>query len=365
MKGLKRERMVEPDPRAEALSRPAEPEPGPADAGRRAFLGKAGLVGGALLAAPLLSRPAFAAKKDSHKIRDIERGKLGTTITMELEMAPFPHRSSPYRDATVIVFVPHHFRVRSDYRVDTLVHFHGYRDTARDAMLRHQLREQFEASKQNAIAIFPQGPVRADDMDGGKLDEEGGLLGLLTEVRQTLQTPSLQAKMGRAGIPTRARIGKCILSAHSGGFRVVSYCIEKGGFNVNEVYLFDALYGRTGTFRDWVADTWFRKAPDAERHKLISFYSGDAPTAENKRLMYFFDKQGIEYVSEEIEGSELSKRDITKARAVFIKTSSAHDRVLFRTNALRDCLYASCFSRFLKTDWFKDPNAPRISPGKR
>lgn len=325
-----------------------------------------GLLGfaGAALVAPALSRMASArssAPKDK-KIRDIDKGRLGTTITMELESAPFPHKNSSYKDSTVIVFVPNHFRVRSDYRIDVLIHFHGYRDTARDAMLRHQMREQFEASKQNAIVIFPQGPVNSDDMDGGKLDEAGGLLSLLTEVRLTLQTSSLQASMGRAGIPNRARIGKCLLSAHSGGFRVLSYCLERGGYDVNEVFLFDALYGRTGTFRDWVAETYPRSGPMSERHKLISFYSGPAPSAENRRLMYFFDKQKIEYVSEEIEGTELSKRDITKARAVFIKTSSTHDRVLFRTNALRDCLYASCLSRFVKTDWFKDTSAPRISP---
>ena len=336
------------------------------DPSRRRFLLTAagGLaLGAAALGSVTRSARAAAPVKPS-KIRDVEVTKLGTTITMDLESAPFPAKGSSYKDPTVIVFVPRYFRVHSDMRVDTLVHFHGYRDTAEEAMKRHQLREQLVASKQNAILVFPQGPVRSEDMSGGKLDEPGGLVNLLTEVRETLQSRRLQVRLEHSGIPNRARIGKCILSAHSGGFRVMSYCLEVGGFNVNEVYLFDALYGRTDIFRDWLQATYAKQAPDAERHKVISFYAGDGPTTENRRLMWFLDKAGIGYVHEQTEGTELSRREITKSRAVFVKTSSGHDQVLFRTNALRDCLYASCLTRTLKSDWFKDPDAPRIGPPK-
>ncbi|MFO0750747.1 MAG: hypothetical protein U1F43_34520 [Myxococcota bacterium] len=326
---------------------------------RRFLLTSAGLVlaGAAGLALP---RRALAATPAKSKIRDISVGPKGTTITMDLETAPFPCHGSPYKDPTVIAFVPKYFRVSSDERIDVIVHFHGYRDTAEDAMKRHQLREQLFASKQNAIIVFPQGPVRAEDMAGGKLDAQDGLVNFLTELRETLQTPKLQARMERSGIPSRARVGKVILSCHSGGFRVVSYCIEVGGFNVNEVYLFDALYGRTGTFRDWVVATYKNGGTDAERHKLVSFYSGEAPTIENKRLMWFFDQAGVAYGQEQVEGTELSKRAITKSRAIFIRTQADHDRVLWTTNALRDCLYASCLERHLKSDWFKDPGQTRL-----
>ncbi|MBL8787478.1 MAG: hypothetical protein JNJ59_21420 [Deltaproteobacteria bacterium] len=310
----------------------------------------------------LASGARAAAPGAKQKIRDVEVTKRGVTVVMDLETAPFPHKSAGYKDPTVIAYIPAHFRVKKDMRIDTVVHFHGYRDTALEAMKRHQLREQLYDSKQNAIMVFPQGPVKSEDMAGGKLDEQDGLVNLLTEVRETLQSPSLQGRLDKSGIPGKARIGKCMLSAHSGGFRVVSYCLEHGGFNVNEVYLFDALYGRTDIFRDWITATYEKQAPMAERHKLVSFYSGVQPTTENKRLMWFLDKAKVEYMHEQIEGSELSKRDITKARAVFIRTQSAHDRVLFSTNAMRDCLYASCLERMLKSDWFKDADAPRIGP---
>lgn len=325
---------------------------------RRGFLGAAaGLVAGAGLVA--VTSPRVRAAAPPSKIRDVQVGPKGTTITMDLETAPFPHRLHRYKDPTVIAFVPKYFRVTKEMRIDLIVHFHGYRDTAEDAMKRHQLREQLFESKQNAIIVFPQGPVRAEDMAGGKLDDKDGLLNFLTEVRETLQSPKLQGRLDKSGIPSRARVGKCILSCHSGGFRVVSYCIEHGGFNVNEVYLFDALYGRTGEFRDWVKATYDNGGTEAERHKLVSFYSGDTPTIENKRLMWFFDQDKISYVHEMIEGTEITKREITKSRAVFIRTQTEHDRVLWRSNALRDCLYASCLERHLKSDWFKDPSATR------
>lgn len=183
------------------------------------------------------------------------------------------------------------------------------------------------------------------------------MLNLLSEVREVLQVPSLQARLDKSGIPSQARVGKSVLSCHSGGFRVASFCLERGGWNVNEVYLFDALYGRTGVFRDWVKETYHRKTM-SERHKLVSYYADAGPMLESKRLMGFFDRDGISYVHERMEGAELSKRDITKARAVFIATQTHHDRVMYSTKALRDCLFASCLTRHVRADWFKDQDKP-------
>jgi hypothetical protein len=347
-------------------------EPAPPGLSRRALLGAALAGLGALVVGPAVANaaPAKKAKQDPRalKVRDIETQKgLGYTLTLELAHAPFPHKSARYKDATVIVFVPHYYRIRAGLKVDALVHFHGYRDTAREAMLRHQMREQLVASGQNAIAIFPQGPVRAEDMSGGKLDEPGGLLALLTEVREVLQLPSLQTKLGRAAIPARARMGRCILSAHSGGFKVVASCLEVGAWNVNEVYLFDALYGKSDVFRDWLAATWRKRGAETERHKLVSFFSGETPIIENRRLMGMLEKGGMKYVSDQLDGAEMTKRDLTKARAVFIRTASSHDRVLFRTQALRDCLYASCLERYVKSNWHDEPDDTRFgdAPGGR
>lgn len=336
---------------------PSEPTLPRRQALRRLAAGSA-LALGIGAAAPALAKPSSkkGAKKRS-KIRDIYKGKRGTTIWMDLESAPFPHKSAKYTDPTVIVFVPHHFRVHRDMKADTLMHFHGHRDTAERAMKRHHLREQLAESKQNAILIMPQGPVRAEDSNGGKLDEDRGMLNLLTEVRKTLQKPRISAALGPAALPGGARIGKLLLSAHSGGYRVLANCLERGGFNVNEVYLFDSLYARVSTFRDWVAAA--REHDDLEnRHKLISYYSGEELTRNNLSLMRHLERLEIGYLHETKEGT-LSRKDITKARCVFIKTAVEHQDTLYRYNQLRDCLFASCLTRYLKSDWFENKKDPR------
>lgn len=303
--------------------------------------------------------PALPSRaREKSKIRDIYVGRRGTTIWMDLESAPFPTKGSRWTDPTVIVFVPHYFRIRADYKIDVVMHLHGYRDTADAAMKRHQLREQLFDSKQNAIIVFPQGPVNAESMDYGKLDQPRGLLALLTELRKTLQTPRVQAKLGPAGIPNRARIGTLVMSAHSGGFKGVSNCLAHGGWDVSEVYLFDALYGQTGIFRDWLVETWKKSIPEGDRHKLVSYF-GDEPTiVESRRLMRELERLKIPYVLEQKEG-EMTRRQMTKSRAVFIQRSTSHQGVLWRTNALRDCLYASGLRRYVDSKWFEHAENPR------
>lgn len=323
---------------------------------RRAFLG-AGLATAAA-ATTGLALPGRAQAAGGSKLRDVHNGRRGKTFYLDLDSAPFPDGRSRYKDPTVIVFVPDYFRVHDDMRVDTIVHFHGYRDTADAAMKRHQLREQLYDSKQNAIIVFPQGPVNANDPNFGKLDRPNGYLDFLTELRKTLQTPAIQAKLGASGIPNRARIGKTVLSAHSGGFLAVANCVEHGGYNVNEVYLFDALYGRAEVFRDWIAATYFQKIPSLEKRKIVSYYA-DAPTiAESKRLMRMFDKLGVAYAHEEHEGT-ISRRTLSQSRAIFIKTDVSHQGVTYRNNALRDCLYASGLKRYLRSEWFENAGEPR------
>jgi hypothetical protein len=300
--------------------------------------------------------------KRARKIRDIEKTtvngrRIGTTIWMDLESAPFPHAKSKHSDPTVIVFVPRGFGIHKNMKVDTWLHFHGHRDTAERAMKRHQLREQLYESKQNAILIIPQGPVRSESSDGGKLDEKRGLVRLLTEVRTTLQSTRLQVALGPSGIHRRARIGRLILSAHSGGFKVLANCLKVGRFNVNEVWLFDALYGKVAEFRDWISSAAHHRKPE-HRHKFINYYSGPTLTKNTKRLLKDLKRLRIEVAHESHEG-ELSRKELASSRVVFIRSKTSHQGMVFKNNAVRDCLFASCFKRYRKSRWFKNQEGPR------
>src|SRR6185369_6756988 len=109
---------------------------------------------------------------------------------------PFPAPGSWHRDSTVRVFIPRHYRPRSDDTVSFVVHFHGHNTTAERAMTAHQLREQLFDSKQNAILVVPQLAVMAPDSSAGKLEAPGAFGRLLADVLRTLEGREIRTVLG-------------------------------------------------------------------------------------------------------------------------------------------------------------------------
>lgn len=329
---------------------------------RRAFLG---LLAGAFALSATAPSVAFAAtpvvRGASHapktpgeaaatteKLVHVERGTLGVTLTFALANAPFPMAGTPYEDRSVVVFVPAHYRLPKHGRVDALVHFHGHNNTAQGAIEEHALREQFTESKQNAILIAPQGPVRAADSSGGKLERAGGLRRMLVELNHELTKSSLKAVLGASATSGTKRFGTLCISAHSGGYRVTAACLMQGGVEVTEVYLFDALYGGGPSFRAWL------NGPGGKRQgrKLISMYATPPVRANNFTLMAELRSDGIAVLHEEHPG-DLTRKQLTDGRAIFIASPLDHGSVAYRHNNLRDCLYASQLHRNETSDWFE------------
>ena len=56
---------------------------------------------------------------------------------------------------------------------------------------------------------------------------------------------------------------------------------------------------------------------------------------------------------------QLSRRDLSHAEAVFVRTELSHSSVTWETNALRDALYASMLPRHLGSTWFASGDAAR------
>jgi hypothetical protein len=290
------------------------------------------------------------------KVKKIVRSRLGTTFYLHLDNAPFPARGAPYRDPTVVVFVPRYFRIDRDRRLDILLHFHGHRATAAGAIKRFMLDKQLYDSRQNAILVAPQGPVRANDSNGGKLDKPKGLVRFLGELRRTLQRRKVRYAL-KGAIPSGyLRVGKLVISAHSGGYRVTARCLEHGGFPVSEVYLFDALYAERKAFAKWLLAT--RSGPTRRRHKLVSYMQDGPVVRENLALIRQLEKERFKVHFEKKEGT-LSRRALSHARAIFIRTRTTHSGLQWRNNALRDCLFASTLRRYLRADWYKKSKGPR------
>jgi hypothetical protein len=148
------------------------------------------------------------------------------------------------------------------------------------------------------------------------------------------------------------------LSAHSGGYHAAACSLRHGGVDVSETYLFDALYAESEVFRDWVLAR--RGDPVTSRHKLVSYFTVGAQTEPlNNGLRAALERSGVR-VSEELREGQLSRRDLSHASAVFVRTEVAHSSVTWETNALRDVLYASMLPRHLGSTWFASPDGGRL-----
>jgi hypothetical protein len=317
---------------------------------RRRFLTLAGA-----LAAGALARTARADFLSS-RLRTIARDSRGTTLILALDHAPFPCGGSAYRDDSVLVFVPGHYRYREEEGVAALVHFHGHNTTAERATAAHELREQLADSRQNAVLVVPQLAVMAADSSCGKLDAPGGLARLLDEVVATAAREGRET-LGESCFPPNAQVGTVCVSAHSGGYHAAAACLRGGGVDVRETYLFDALYAELDTFRDWVISR--RGEPLHSRHKLVDYFVEGTTTDGNSRLLRAeLDRAGVLCVEEKQEG-ELSRHDLSHGEAVLVRTGLFHSQVTWETNALRDCLYASALPRHLSSDWFARKHGAR------
>ncbi|MEO8900661.1 MAG: hypothetical protein ABI488_03395 [Polyangiaceae bacterium] len=312
----------------------------------------------ALAQAPLLSAVAFAqgGRADAQaRLKSQVRDALGTTLVLGLPQAPFAGEG--YGDDTVIVFVPAKYRFRANEGVSALVHFHGHNSSAERALAAHALREQLVDSRQNAILVVPQLALFAADSSCGKLATPGGFARLLGGAVATAARLG-KATLGDARFPERPRHGRICVSAHSGGYHAAACSLLHGKVSVSETYLFDALYGESEVFRDWVIER--RDEPAASRHKLVSYFtSGSTTEVQNNGLREALERSGV-LVSEELREGTLSRRDLSHASAVFIRTEVAHSAVTWETNALRDVLCASMLPRHLESNWFESAHGARL-----
>ena len=314
------------------------------------------LLAAALSVAPLLagSRPARA--QATPRLRSLSRDSLGTTLWLALDHAPFPAPGSAYRDDTVIVFVPAHYRFRDDEGIATLVHFHGHNTTAGHALAGHELREQLSDSKQNALLVVPQLATNAADSSCGKLESPNALARFLGEAIATASREG-RLTLGDTAFPADASLGTVCVSAHSGGYHAAACCLRTGGVDVRETYLFDALYADVDVFRDWAVAR--RGEPLNRRHKLVSYFTeGGTTEATNATLRSQLDRAGV-FVAQELTEGELSRHDLSHAEAVFVRTGLWHSAVAWESNALRDVLYASALPRHMPSSWFARKNGAR------
>jgi len=77
---------------------------------------------------------------------------------------------------------------------------------------------------------------------------------------------------------TVADVGTLIVTSHSGGYQAAAGIASKGGIPVDEIDLFDSLYGNTTDF-----DTWAKAVTGQKR--FTDFYTQGGGTLANSQAM--------------------------------------------------------------------------------
>ena len=260
----------------------------------------------------LMLRP-FHNASYPHKSR--EHGFKTKTITYPAD----PH----YTDSTVGILIPAGYMAGET--VDYIVHFHGHNNHVSKVISQYKLAEQLAESKVNAILIVPQGPMDAADSGGGKLElDKGGFEKLMNEVTEYLQAE---------GKIHTARIGRIVLTSHSGGYKVTAAILDHGGLadRITDVLLLDSSYGSL----EWYA-AWAAASP---KHRLVSLFTTHLAKA-NEELIGLLDKAKVKH--EMLSESTLTDAQLAHRGPTFMPTQIPHDQVpveyfgrLVRTSELK------------------------------
>lgn len=262
---------------------------------------------------------------------------LGEMFVPQFSSAPFPHPNrmnghvyddktysaqEHYSDSSVAIFIPKGFKPAE--KIDFVVYFHGWNNNIDSACAQFDLIEQFCESNKNAIFVFPEGPKNSPDSYGGRLEEKDGLKNLIGDVLEFL--------MKKQKIES-TRVGNIFLAGHSGAYRVISFCLMRGGLtpNISDVFLFDALYGQTEKFVHWIENY---------NGRFINIYTDNGGTKnETENLMEDLDAWEIPYFK--IEESLLKIDNLKSNRLIFIHTDLTHNEVIAVRKQFRDYLKTS------------------------
>ena len=212
-------------------------------------------------------------------------------------------------DSSVLLVVPK--GLHAGKTVDLVIWFHGWHNSIDTALRFYGLARQLAASGRNAVLVLPEAAKNAADSYGGKMRQEGMFKLLVANVLEELKR--------KGAVPSGAAAGHIVLAGHSGAYSVMADILEHGGLAVDEVFLFDALYGRLETFVRW--------AEEGSHHFVHWFTNtGYGPDKMSDTMMLRLRQDKIPYgLSEE---ASVDDGVIKNNRILFVHSPREHNVII-------------------------------------
>jgi hypothetical protein len=219
--------------------------------------------------------------------------------------------ATSYSDSSVLIYVPKQFSATG--KINLVFWFHGWGNSIDSAVKQYQLLEQFDASGRNAVFVFPEGPKNAPDSYGGKLEQPQVFQNLVKEVAEKLS----DYKMGKAKHGFQLSDYTITLAGHSGAYRVISKIINKTP--VEEVILFDAMYGGNDAYLEWLS---------VPEHRFINIYTKNGGTFDNSHFIMdkLTDSLHLPMLSADEEA--VNEKVLRTNNKIFIYSSQGHNEVI-------------------------------------
>jgi hypothetical protein len=285
----------------------------------------------------LFSLRAFSERAENiHPYFGLEKSHTpyGTEYIVRLPSAPFPHADRAeghrneegyfpfnphYNNSSVAIFVPEGFSRSGP--TDLVFFFHGWYSTAEKAARAFSLYRQFAESGVNAVLVIPETVRNAPDSFGGKLEDSGGFRRLVDDLLSVLVSGS---------VIDSAEPGNFVLAGHSGGYRIITQILARGGYEtrIKEVYIFDGLFAGLNRIQDWVIKT---------NGRFASVYLKSGETAENTgKLITDLRRNGL---SVTVAPDDPSRDFVTlSSQAVFLYSGTNHYEVVYGADEFRRLL---------------------------
>jgi len=219
-------------------------------------------------------------------------------------------RAGHYDDSSVLLVIPDGLNVGKS--VDLVFWFHGWHNNIDTAVRFYGLADQLAESGRNAVLVLPEAAKNAADSYGGKMRQDGMFKLLVGDVVDELKREGV--------VPREAVSGHVVVAGHSGAYSVIADILDHGQQPVDEVFLFDALYGHVDTYMRWAAA--------GDEHHFVHWFTntGYGPDEMSDTMMLRLQQNDLSYGLCE-EGS-VNPDVLAGLRILFIHSPRTHNVII-------------------------------------